>query len=478
MSELIKLNDLVESPLNPRTHFDERALAELADSIRSMGLLQPLVVRKKRGRSTKYEIVCGHRRYRAFVLLGRSEVLCEVVTMNDVDATIAALIENAQRADVSPLDESRAVGRLTDAGLEDVPELAVKLGRTPRWVKDRLRLRALIPELQKLLEQQTIPLGGALVLSVLTPERQAELAPVLSKKRESWDGPWTVESVRREALRLARELADVPWNRNEDGIGGQPPCKACPKQTGAQGDLFGVAQAAQCMDAACYELKFKVWVATQRANGVDVREGTYWDEPEAHRPVSHQLRIGDMKVTWGELAPQAPRVTWLGVQGMPQTVRHADVLAELDAAGRTEQAAWVRANYPDRVASSSSTPARKPFELKREIAGELELVLVTPALAAPAGLRDDVSAALLECAVRGARCDELDFVAKRRGVHEKGRRPEETLRAYLRTAAPADRWNALVELLAVRAGVGFYGGTERPGLKALQALVAGGEATP
>lgn len=173
MSELIKLTALVESPLNPRTHFDERALAELADSIRSMGLLQPLVVRKKGGRSSKYEIVCGHRRYRAFQLLGRTEILCEVVTMSDVDATIAALIENAQRADVSPLDESRAVGRLHDAGLEDVPELAVKLGRTPRWVKDRLRLRALIPELQALLDKQTIPLGGALVLSVLTPERQA-----------------------------------------------------------------------------------------------------------------------------------------------------------------------------------------------------------------------------------------------------------------------------------------------------------------
>lgn len=303
--------------------------------------------------------------------------------------------------------------------------------------------------------------------------------PVLSKKRESWQGTWTVESVRAEALRLARELADVPWNTKEDGIGGQPACKVCPKQTGAQGDLFGTTQASQCMDAACYQLKQSVWVESQRARGKEVREGSYWDAPEKHQPTDQALRIGDQKVTWGELAPRAPRVVWLNDWSkVVQTVRLVDVLDALDAAGRTEHAAWVRANYPERVSSSSSPPAKKPQELKQEIAAELELVFVSPALAPPADLRADLTDALLECAVRGARQDEIDFVAKRRKAAEKGKRAEACLRTYIAAASPEDRWRTLVELLAVRAGVGFYGGTERPGLKALQRLAGLGEVTP
>ena len=92
---------LDENPANPRKTFDDGKLAELAESIKSVGLLQPIVVRPTRKR---YEIVCGHRRVRAAKLAGVFEVPAIVRKLTDREAGYAALVENGQRADVAPLE--------------------------------------------------------------------------------------------------------------------------------------------------------------------------------------------------------------------------------------------------------------------------------------------------------------------------------------------------------------------------------------
>lgn len=115
----LPLDELKPGPAQPRTHFDETLLAELADSIREHGILQPVLVRQRDG---YFEIVAGERRCRAARLAGLAEVPALVREVSDQDARIIALLENLQREDLNPIEETEAVLEL----------LALRLGSTPQ----------------------------------------------------------------------------------------------------------------------------------------------------------------------------------------------------------------------------------------------------------------------------------------------------------------------------------------------------------
>ena len=97
----IPLTDITPSSLNPRKTFDQEALMELADNIKENGLIQPITVRKMpKGSDTRYEIVCGERRYRASQIAGMTEIQCIIKELDDKKAFAAMIIENLQRKDV------------------------------------------------------------------------------------------------------------------------------------------------------------------------------------------------------------------------------------------------------------------------------------------------------------------------------------------------------------------------------------------
>jgi ParB family transcriptional regulator, chromosome partitioning protein len=139
----------------PRKTFERRELEDLAASIRENGLLQPITVRAVAG--VRYEIVAGERRWRAHGILieqgyaPASEVLCNVVEMDEETRDIAAIIENLQRVDVLPLEEGRAFKRMLDLGME-IETLAKKLGRAVWRIEERVRLMSLDPSIIKLCE--------------------------------------------------------------------------------------------------------------------------------------------------------------------------------------------------------------------------------------------------------------------------------------------------------------------------------------
>src|SRR5207302_2013282 len=105
VSKYMPLSALRESPTNPRKYFDAKALAELAESIKQHGILEPLVVRAK-GSSSEAEIICGARRYRAAKTAGLREVPVMVREFADDEVAIVQLVENGQRSDLSPLEEA------------------------------------------------------------------------------------------------------------------------------------------------------------------------------------------------------------------------------------------------------------------------------------------------------------------------------------------------------------------------------------
>jgi ParB/RepB/Spo0J family partition protein len=168
----IPVEEIQESPQNPRRSFDEAALADLTASVTTKGVLVPLLVRPVDGH---YELVAGARRFRAAQRAGLSTVPAIVRFVNDEAALEEAIIENLQREDVPPLDEARGFRGLMDfaTGTHTAASIAARIGKSERYVWDRLRLLELIPDAQRLVTDGRLPLAHAELLSKLTPVDQA-----------------------------------------------------------------------------------------------------------------------------------------------------------------------------------------------------------------------------------------------------------------------------------------------------------------
>ena len=166
----------------PRTRMDEQALAELAQSIRSQGLLQPLVVRPLNG---GYELVAGERRWRAAQMAGLVQVPAVVREVPDEAALVMALIENIQREDLNPMEEAAAVQRLVDEFKMTHDQAAAAIGRSRSATTNLLRLLRLAKPVQEQLMRGALEMGHARALLALDGARQIELGARIAAKRLS-----------------------------------------------------------------------------------------------------------------------------------------------------------------------------------------------------------------------------------------------------------------------------------------------------
>ena len=183
----LPLDLLQRGRYQPRTDMRAETLAELADSIKAQGVVQPIVVRAlgapDGGESQRYEIIAGERRWRAAQIAGLTEIPAVIRHIPDNAAIAIALIENIQRENLNPLEEARALTRLiTDFGLTH-QETADAVGRSRAAVSNMLRLLELAPEVCELLEKRTIEMGHARALLSLTQRRQqTEVGLLVAKK--------------------------------------------------------------------------------------------------------------------------------------------------------------------------------------------------------------------------------------------------------------------------------------------------------
>lgn len=177
----IALDDLAPGRYQPRRDMDADALEALAQSIRTQGVVQPLVVRQldaatARKSGASYEIVAGERRWRASRLAGLSSVPAVVRDMADEAAMAVALIENIQREDLNPLEESAALKRLIEECGMTHAACAEAVGRSRASVSNLLRLADLNADVGDLLRAGDIEMGHARALLALTGEVQSEVA--------------------------------------------------------------------------------------------------------------------------------------------------------------------------------------------------------------------------------------------------------------------------------------------------------------
>jgi ParB family chromosome partitioning protein len=193
--------DLIErGPWQPREHFDEEALQELADSIATQGVVQPIVVRQKaaHGGEARYEIVAGERRWRAAQRAGLSKVPAVVKTFDDQTAAAVSLIENIQRENLNPLEESTALKRLIDEFEMTHQQVADTVARSRASVSNLLRLQELNPDVKELLAKRDIEMGHARALLAVAGQEQSRVAKDVARKGLSV----------RETEALVRRLAN------------------------------------------------------------------------------------------------------------------------------------------------------------------------------------------------------------------------------------------------------------------------------
>jgi ParB family chromosome partitioning protein len=167
----------------PRSHMDETALNELADSIKEQGLMQPIIVRSIG--NERYEIIAGERRYRAAGIAGLTEVPVLIKEVDDKNALSLALIENIQREDLNAIEEAQGLQRLIQEFNYTHETCAQAIGRSRSAVSNLLRLLNLAPAVQTMLLAGDVEMGHARALLSLDAAQQIMLAQEIANKRLS-----------------------------------------------------------------------------------------------------------------------------------------------------------------------------------------------------------------------------------------------------------------------------------------------------
>jgi ParB family chromosome partitioning protein len=197
----LPVDALAPGKYQPRKTMDDAKLAELAESIKAQGVIQPIVVREvpgARGNGGKtYEIIAGERRWRATRLAGLAEIPVVIREVDDRTVIAMALIENIQREDLNPLEEAQSLQRLIDEFDLTHALAAEAVGRSRAAVSNLLRLLELPAEIRVLVEARAIEMGHARALLALTPQAAIALA------RQAAEAGWSVREVEHRVQQLA-----------------------------------------------------------------------------------------------------------------------------------------------------------------------------------------------------------------------------------------------------------------------------------
>lgn len=170
----LSISEIVVNGDQPRKHFDEQSLASLAESVKNLGIFQPIVVRKQ---NNKYQIVAGERRYRAALMAGLETVPVVVKNYNTEEMTEVALIENLQREGLDPIEEALAYQGLMNTYKQTQEMIAVRLGKSRSYIANMMRLLKLSASVQKDLIEGDLTVGQARpLLALRSGAQQTEAA--------------------------------------------------------------------------------------------------------------------------------------------------------------------------------------------------------------------------------------------------------------------------------------------------------------
>lgn len=256
----LPLAHITPSPSNPRKHFDEAYLAEMAETIKSHGILQPITVRPnphhKAGKPI-YEIVVGECRWRAAKIAGLAEIPAFWRELDDKQVLEIQIVENLQRRDVPPLEEAEGYDRLMKTHGYQAEQIADKIGKSRSYVYSRLKLCALCKHAREAFFAGTLDASTALLVARINGEKEQKRA--VKEIVEGYGGrPMSYRDAQRH-LRYKFTLSLKQATFSPDDAALLPAagaCSACPKRSGNDRDLFGdIEEADVCTDPQCFEEK-------------------------------------------------------------------------------------------------------------------------------------------------------------------------------------------------------------------------------
>ena len=281
----LPLTMLEESSTNPRRTFEPTKLVELAHSLSTHGLIQPITVRPK---GELFEIVAGARRFRAAQIAELPEVPVRILELTDQQTLEVQIIENSQRQDVHPYEEAAGYKRLLDLPGYSVDTLVQKTGRSQSHIYARVTLLELIPEIATAFQEERITASHANLIARLPATRQAEAFEECWRKDYHDTEPHLLPAKNVAAwiqANLYLPLAAAPFNREDPSL--YPvagPCTICPRRSGHNTSLFCDVQGDQCLDGSCYQTKVANHIDREiaaRPDLVQIEEG--YRKPTEHR---------------------------------------------------------------------------------------------------------------------------------------------------------------------------------------------------
>jgi ParB family chromosome partitioning protein len=267
----LSLSQLNESKTNPRRVFDDAALKELAASIRSQGVLSPLLVRPLT--ENGFEIVAGARRYRAAQMAEVATVPVRIVHLSDAEALAAQLVENLIRAEIHPMEEAEGFARLLalDEPKYSIEQISARVGKSPAFVASRLKLVDLVPAAVDAFYANEIGVGHALLLAKLPSDLQQQaLSACFKEVYNNGAKPARILLPVRNLQfwiesNVLLVLKDAPFDkRDAQLVPTAGSCADCPKRTGHNKLLFSDdlgKQGDRCVDPNCYRAKLAAHVA-------------------------------------------------------------------------------------------------------------------------------------------------------------------------------------------------------------------------
>lgn len=246
--EQINIEQIRFSNLNPRKIVDLDSVIELSESIKSVGLLQPVTVRSIPN-TDKYELIMGSRRLRACKSIGMTTIPSIVTVMNDDEVLEAMIIENLQRKDIEPLDEARAFLQLSLKGYSD-EAIAAKVGKSKSFVVLRLKLNNLCIRFQEMLNAKTLPLLMAYEFCKFDTSIQDDIyskhfAPEIDES-ENWLNH-SIQSIRTLLSSNLIPLSIGDFDKTE--------CSTCIHNSRVTGSLFAEYSGDNCSNSICFQNK-------------------------------------------------------------------------------------------------------------------------------------------------------------------------------------------------------------------------------
>lgn len=303
-SELLLVSKIKESANNPRGAITDESLIELQESIKKVGLIQPILVKEKKTKKTNYEVVAGSRRFKACKNLNWDHIPAIIVSADDKEYHQIAIIENCQRMDMTPMEEFRAYKELQDENGMTPEEISDSIGKSIKYVYDRLCLDRISNVAAVLLHEGKINITQAKVLCMVNIYDQKQiiikyafrdgdtitgLQPAV-KLRE-----FIVSNVQQN---LSSAVFDILDKKLLSRAGA---CRTCPKRTGSDLLLFeGFESDDICLDKLCFREKKIIHLDRIKddyeSRGIEVIKGTRlgWTEEDKEFNYSYVAKFTEL----------------------------------------------------------------------------------------------------------------------------------------------------------------------------------------